>query len=351
MAADAAPKKVLIIDDEQDIVDLISEVLARDEYEPIVATVWTEAIDAITSAEPDLMLLDLKMPTIDGSAILEFIRKEGIQLPVIVVSGFLTDDVMATLSNLGVAAFIRKPFKVGQLKAEIERVLGAPGPRESAPAAGPGSPQAEKEVLNAFQKLGGSGTPVERPSERAGAAAAEDPSKEAEILQAFQKLKSPRTEGNAAPPSASEGSRPSPDHVARTFREQQTRPAGAPEARTEGPPRQAPAVVPEAPEPSPAARRAAHESAPDAEVPQESEERRHHRSRHRGRRRSRSATRRNIVYMGLITLVCIFIATFLAVMQWYAAEVDVTQIKKGVTKSVQEQVKEELLKELKEQQK
>ena len=55
--------------------------------------------------------------------------------------------------------------------------------------------------------------------------------------------------------------------------------------------------------------------------------------------------------MGIITLLCIFIASFLAIMQWYAAEVDMAEIKKGVTKSMKEQVKEELLKEMQNQKK
>ena len=78
-----------------------------------------------------------------------------------------------------------------------------------------------------------------------------------------------------------------------------------------------------------------------------------HRSRQHGSRphRSRGASRRNLLYMGIITLLCIFIASFLAIMQWYAAEVDMAEIKKGVTKSMKEQVKEELLKEMQNQKK
>jgi CheY-like chemotaxis protein len=366
MSPDSAPKKVLVIDDEQDIVDLISEVLARDHYEPLVATVWTEAIDAITSSKPDLLLLDLKMPTIDGSAILEFIRKEGIELPVIIVSGFLTDDVMEDLSQLGVSAFVRKPFKVAQLKAEIERAIGTseasapdpPTPAEGVEPAGPaGTAGAEKDVLNAFEKLSGSGgsKPQAEPARdaaqnEAGAA----PTHDSEILQAFQNLSAPPSQRPAPAGTPPKDTASEADQVVEAFEKLSKEPlAGSPASAA---PRPAP---PEAPPTMPGAtQQAAAPAAPtmpeqDVEVPLESEERRHHRSHQRGSRprRSRGASRRNLLYMGVITLLCIFIASFLAVMQWYAAEVDMSEIKKGVTKSMKEQVKEELLKEMQNQKK
>ena len=367
MSPDSAPKKVLVIDDEQDIVDLISEVLARDHYEPLVATVWTEAIDAITSSKPDLLLLDLKMPTIDGSAILEFIRNEGIELPVIIVSGFLTDDVMENLSKLGVSAFVRKPFKVAQLKAEIERAIGtseasAPGPPAPADSVEPaGTTGAEKDVLNAFEKLSGSGgsKPQAEPAhdtaqDEAGAA----PTHDSEILQAFQKLSAPPSQRPAPASTPPRDTASEADQVVEAFNKLSKEPlAGA--RPSEAPPPPPPPPAPEVPagkpgQAPPAANPATQPTAEqDAVVPLESEERRHHRSRQHGSRphRSRGASRRNLLYMGIITLLCIFIASFLAIMQWYAAEVDMAEIKKGVTKSMKEQVKEELLKEMQNQKK
>ncbi len=116
-------KKILIIDDEEAIVELITEILERENYNPIGVTKWTDALAALESEKPSLLLIDLKMPTIDGASIIEFIRNEGLNLPVIVVSGFVTDEVKYNLTKQGVNGFIRKPFKAAHLKEEIERVL------------------------------------------------------------------------------------------------------------------------------------------------------------------------------------------------------------------------------------
>ena len=81
--------------------------LTKSSYEPITATKWTDAIDAITHSSPDLILLDLKMPTIHGTSILGFIRNKEIELPVIVVSGYVTEEVTEELQRHGVSGIIR----------------------------------------------------------------------------------------------------------------------------------------------------------------------------------------------------------------------------------------------------
>ena len=357
MGVSAASRKILVIDDEQDIVDLISEVLARDNYVPIVATKWTEAIEAIGRQSPDLLLLDLKMPTIDGAAILEFIRKEGIDLPVIIVSGFLTDDVMEDLSALGVSAFIRKPFKVSVLRTEIENVIGdvpsqaaeAEEPAPSSEPAGETGPGAtgskDAQVLGAFERLQGD-RPKEAEAPAAGPPAAEVDSeaKDKEVLEAFKKLSSSHTEP-APQASPRPGSAPpsDPERVAEAFRKLSEEPEAKPEVSQ--PASTAPPATPQ----SPLAAPPQADVGLDVEVPQESAEHRRRSHHSRRRPRSRSASRRNLLYMGIITVVCIFIAGFLAMMQWYAAQVDVAEIKAGVKKSMTDQVKEELLKEMKQE--
>lgn len=137
MAISTSNRKILVVDDEVSIVELISEILHRRNYHPIGAVKWTEALDAINNESPDLILLDLKMPTIHGSSMLEFIREEGVDTPVIVVSGFITEEVSQELSGIGVSGFIGKPFQASQLIAEIERVLGKPETPEVLPADAP----------------------------------------------------------------------------------------------------------------------------------------------------------------------------------------------------------------------
>ena len=66
MATTSTTKKILTIDDEQAIVDLIVDILEANKYQAVSATKWTDALDALNHENPDLILLDLKMPTIHG---------------------------------------------------------------------------------------------------------------------------------------------------------------------------------------------------------------------------------------------------------------------------------------------
>jgi len=117
------PRKVLVIDDEPDVVELLREVLGAHKYEAIATTKWTDAVDALAHEHPDLMLMDLNMPTIDGPRLLKFVREEGYGLPVMVVSGFISDEMRQMLDPLHVWAYVEKPFEIHDLANEIARVL------------------------------------------------------------------------------------------------------------------------------------------------------------------------------------------------------------------------------------
>jgi len=117
------PEKILIIDDDSDVVDMIQSLLKLKGYEPIATTQWTEAVGAAEHEKPNLMLLDLNMPTIDGGSLLKFLREQGYTFPVVVVSGYIDDHIRADLTPLGVVEFVDKPFEIQFLADVIENVL------------------------------------------------------------------------------------------------------------------------------------------------------------------------------------------------------------------------------------
>jgi DNA-binding response OmpR family regulator len=117
------PREVLVIDDEVDMVDVYKDILQTHNYAPIATTLWTEAVDAVQNQNPGLLILDLNMPTINGVALLQFLREQGHTLPVIVVSGYISKDIEETLRHLGVQAFVQKPFEVDHLAGLISRIL------------------------------------------------------------------------------------------------------------------------------------------------------------------------------------------------------------------------------------
>ena len=107
-----------MIDDDADILRLMDHVLTHAHYLPTTATRWTEALDAVEHQDPDLLILDLVMPHVDGVALLSYLRENGSRLPVIIVSAYLNTKVAEDLAR------VCKPFQVTNLVKEIERVIG-----------------------------------------------------------------------------------------------------------------------------------------------------------------------------------------------------------------------------------
>jgi DNA-binding response OmpR family regulator len=120
---------ILAIDDEEDILNLISLVLSRDGYKVIVAKGGAEGLHTATLEHPDLVLLDIMMPDIDGYEVLNQLRERKIRTRVI----FLTAKVaytrdLITLARSGVCDYITKPFRPEELKNSVRRALEIENP-------------------------------------------------------------------------------------------------------------------------------------------------------------------------------------------------------------------------------
>lgn len=128
--------KILTIDDEAAVAERIVGILESNDYQARSATKWTEALDAIAHGQHDLILLDLEMPIIHGETLLDFIRGEGYDMPVIAVSHIDGESAIQALLNRGAQGIVEKPFSASRLIEEIERVLdkAAPTTEPEAPA-------------------------------------------------------------------------------------------------------------------------------------------------------------------------------------------------------------------------
>ncbi|MCY3682809.1 MAG: response regulator [Gemmatimonadetes bacterium] len=115
--------KILTIDSEEAAVNRIVKILESNDYQAQSATTWTEAVDAIAHGQPDLVLLNLEMPIVHGDVLVEFIREEGFEMPVIVVSFPVEEAVATALMEQGVYSIVEKPFEDKTLIEKIERVL------------------------------------------------------------------------------------------------------------------------------------------------------------------------------------------------------------------------------------
>ena len=115
-------KKVLIVDDDPDTVELIKRILRLSDFDVASARNGLDAISIVEKIQPDIVLLDLMMPDIDGRTTLLKLR-EITQSPVIVVSALNTKDNIVDLLNSGSDDYITKPFHRDELVARINAVL------------------------------------------------------------------------------------------------------------------------------------------------------------------------------------------------------------------------------------
>jgi phosphate regulon transcriptional regulator PhoB len=119
------PKKILIVDDEKDIVDLISYNLKKEGFATIEAYDGERAFELVKVNKPDLIILDLMLPGISGFEVCKFIRKnpKTETLPIIMLTA-KWDQVDKILGfEMGVDDYITKPFNVRELIARVRAVL------------------------------------------------------------------------------------------------------------------------------------------------------------------------------------------------------------------------------------
>jgi two-component system response regulator MprA len=140
--------RVLVVDDEPALRDALESSLAFEGYEVTTASDGLEALDAIAEKSPDLVLLDIMMPRMDGLTTVRRLRSRGDTVPVLMLTA--RDAVGDRVTGLDVGAddYLAKPFELDELLARVRALLR----RDSiAQAAGAGG-AAEDEVL-AFEDL------------------------------------------------------------------------------------------------------------------------------------------------------------------------------------------------------
>ena len=115
-------EKVLIVEDEKGISQFIAAALSSRGYEAIQAHTGGEALTIISSHCPDLVILDLGLPDMDGLAILEQLRAWS-SLPVVVVSARSHEKDKVTALDLGADDYLTKPFGTDELLARVRAVL------------------------------------------------------------------------------------------------------------------------------------------------------------------------------------------------------------------------------------
>lgn len=116
-------KKILFVDDDPQMRELISDFFNVDEYSILVAENGKRALDQITNFEFDAVITDLRMPEMDGLALLREIRALDPIVPVILITAFGSIESAVEAIKDGATNFVPKPFKINTLKAIIDKAI------------------------------------------------------------------------------------------------------------------------------------------------------------------------------------------------------------------------------------
>ncbi len=122
-------KKILIVDDEQPIRTLLEYNLKQAQYEIVSAADGEEAVQKAESEKPDLILLDLMLPKMDGIDVCQTLRRRGIDIPIIMLTakGDEFDKVLGL--EMGADDYMTKPFSPREVVARVKAVLRRSGDR------------------------------------------------------------------------------------------------------------------------------------------------------------------------------------------------------------------------------
>lgn len=123
-------KKILVIDDEPDIITTLKHLLERRGYEVVVAYDGEAGLKKVSEDNPDLVILDLKLPKLIGEEVCRQIKKDAktAGIPVIMITGRKLDADRIICRLIGANSYMTKPFEMAELLTKIDYYLKQPDP-------------------------------------------------------------------------------------------------------------------------------------------------------------------------------------------------------------------------------
>jgi len=120
--------KILVIDDDQGIRRLLDTLLRRKGYDVVLAENGRKGLELFRREHPDVIVLDLKMPEMDGLTVLQQIRGVDLKQPVIIFTGAGTPEMEQQIRALGVTEIVEKDVSLDRLEDSLKRLLKPLGP-------------------------------------------------------------------------------------------------------------------------------------------------------------------------------------------------------------------------------
>jgi DNA-binding NtrC family response regulator len=118
-----SPKRVLVVDDDPDILDTLEFAVGAEGFDVVKASSGEVAVEAAKRTLFNIAITDLKMPGMSGLETMTVLKRIQPALPVIVITGFASEDTLDECRRLGACGFIRKPFKLDDLFTVIHGAL------------------------------------------------------------------------------------------------------------------------------------------------------------------------------------------------------------------------------------
>jgi DNA-binding response OmpR family regulator len=130
------PFTILSIDDERDVTDLVAYHLTRAGCEMRAASSGREGLELVRQQTPDLILLDLMLPDIDGLGVCEILRRQPdtAMIPVVILTAWATPDARHLGLDLGVLDYLTKPFSPGELVRRVSALRALHAQSSATPA-------------------------------------------------------------------------------------------------------------------------------------------------------------------------------------------------------------------------
>ncbi|SCW62545.1 two-component system, response regulator, stage 0 sporulation protein F [Paenibacillus tianmuensis] len=119
-------KKLLIVDDQNGIRILLMEVFSSEGYETYQASNGKLALEIVSNVSPDLVLLDMKIPGMDGLDILKHIKSIDASIKVIMMTAYGELDMIKEATDLGAIMHFTKPFDIDELRQAVNQQLRTP---------------------------------------------------------------------------------------------------------------------------------------------------------------------------------------------------------------------------------
>jgi len=122
-------KKILIVDDERDTCEILVEMLVEEGYQTFFALTGQIALNKVKKEKPDLVLLDIKMPQMDGIEALNRMKKIDKDIVVVMITAYGDLDTAKEAMRLGAHDYVTKPFDLNFIKAVIREALAERKPK------------------------------------------------------------------------------------------------------------------------------------------------------------------------------------------------------------------------------